>query len=195
MQDFTLFDEQGRRKYLTREERQRFYEAIPKALEREEAPFAHMLYWTGCRISEALGVQFDYVDYSAECIRFKTLKRRKTVYRNVPVPPHFMTKLDDVYNTRKMQKSNTKKVRKAKIWDYSRQWGYKQIKKVMAVAEISGVQATPKGLRHSFVITHQQSKTPAHMIQKWAGWSTPAMLQVYGAAMGEEEKKLAAAIW
>ena len=65
----------------------------------------------------------------------------------------------------------------------------------MSAAGIEGVQATPKGIRHSFVIAHQQNKVPAHMIQRWAGWSTPAMLEVYGAAMGEEERELAAGLW
>jgi len=194
MQDFTLFDDQGRRKYLTLEERTRFFEAIPKALKREQRPFALMLYWSGCRISEALAVQVQHIDYSAGSVRFKTLKRRKDVYRNVPLPPNYMTKIDDVYNVKELQRGK-KGTREALLWDHGRQWGWEQIKKVMKKADIEGVQATAKGLRHSFVIAHQQNKTPAHMIQKWAGWSTPAMLQVYGAAMGEEEQKLAATLW
>jgi len=194
MQEYTLFDKEGNRKYLTLDERTRFYNAIPKALNREQRPFALMLYWSGCRISEGLAVQVQHIDYSAKGIRFKTLKRKKDVYRLVPLPPTYMEKLDDVYNIKFIQRQD-KKAQKALVWNHGRQWGWELIKKVMKVADIRGVQATAKGIRHSFVIAHQQNKTPAHMIQKWAGWSTPAMLEVYGAAMGEEEQELAAVLW
>ncbi len=63
MQDWSLFDKQGQRKYVTLEERARFLEAVPKALKREQRPFALMIYWSGCRISEALGVQVQHIDY------------------------------------------------------------------------------------------------------------------------------------
>jgi len=195
MEEYSLDDQFGNPKYLSQSERQRFYIAISDALGREEAPFALMIYWTGCRLSEALGVQYNHIDCSQHSIRFKTLKRRKLVYRTVPVPESFTEKLNDVYDVKQIQKSRIKKEREGVVWPYSRQWGYNQIKKVMKEAKIFGVQATPKGLRHSFVIAHQENKVPGHMIQKWAGWSSTNMLQVYGAALGQEERNLASHLW
>ncbi|MCB0516818.1 MAG: site-specific integrase [Bacteroidetes bacterium] len=195
MQDWSLTTKEGKRKYMTLEERQHFFHSVDKALKREQRPFALMLYWSGCRISEALAVQVQHIDYSEGGVRFNTLKRRRSdIYRFVPLPPSFLIKLDDVYNIKALQKQGGK-VLEQRIWDFTRRCGANYIKRVMDTAGIEGVQATAKGLRHSFVIAHQQNRTPAHMIQKWAGWSTPAMLQVYGAAMGEEEKELAAALW
>lgn len=194
MQDWSLFDDDGKRKYLTLEERSQFYDAVPKALKREQRPFALMIYWSGCRISEALNVEVQHLDYSENAVRFKTLKRRKDVYRTVPLPPAFMEKLDDVYNVKARQRMGKKELEQ-KLWSFTRRCGTNYIKKVMNTADIIGKQATAKGLRHSFVIFHQQHRTPAHMIQRWAGWSTPAMLEIYGRAMGEEEQELASILW
>ena len=54
--EWDLYDEHGNRKYLTPEEREAFFKAIPNALDREKRTFALMLYYSGCRISEALAV-------------------------------------------------------------------------------------------------------------------------------------------
>jgi len=47
-----------------------------------------VLAYSGCRISEALALTADRVDLAAYTIIFETLKkRRRGVYRAVPVPP------------------------------------------------------------------------------------------------------------
>jgi hypothetical protein len=39
----------------------------------------------------------------------------------------------------------------------------------MAVANVSGTPATPKGLRHGFGVNAFQSKVPPHLVQRWLG--------------------------
>ncbi len=191
MQEWDLFDEQGNRKYLTPEERQAYFEAIPKALDREKRTFALLLYYSGCRISEALAVTHGRVDYVKKGVVFKTLKRRKSVFRFVPLPERFLTKLDDVHHVQDVQK----RLPGAKIWSFSRTTGWRAIVDVMEEAGIVGVQATPKGLRHSFVIHHQQLNTPDHIIQRWLGWASRDMMEVYGRAVGNEERNFAERLW
>ncbi|MEN0045675.1 MAG: site-specific integrase [Bacteroidota bacterium] len=192
IKDWDLYDAQGNRKYLTAEERQKFYDAIPDALGREKRTFALMLYYSGCRISEALEVTCSRIDYDREGVVFRTLKRKKQVFRFVPLPSPFLEKLDDVHHVKDVAK---KKSADNKIWSFNRKTGWSAIKSVMEKAGIEGAQATAHGLRHSFVIAHQQNKTPPHMIQEWAGWSSTQMLGVYGRAFGEEERNLASQIW
>jgi integrase len=84
---------------------------------------------------------------------------------------------------------------KEEIWDFGRTTGWRVISAVMGEAGIEGVQATPKGLRHSFVIQHQELGTPEHMIQKWAGWASRDMMEVYGRAVGQEETAIAQRLW
>lgn len=193
MLEWDLFDEFGNRKYLTPEERQAYFEAISKALKRERRTFALMLYYTGCRISEALEVTPQRVDYAKKGVVLRSLKRRKTVYRFVPLPDNFLEKLDDVHAVKESQKDKTSSNKP--IWNFNRVTGWASIKKVMKKAEIEGIQATPKGLRHSFAIAHQEMGTPEHMIQRWLGWASPAMLSVYGKALGKEERNLARKLW
>ncbi len=82
-----LFDSDGRRLYLTLEERQACLKAAKKA-DRPVRSFCHTLHSTGCRISEALQLTPERVDLAAQLVTFETLKqRRRKVYRAVPVPP------------------------------------------------------------------------------------------------------------
>ena len=88
-----LFDSNGRRLYLTPEERQAFLKAAKKA-DRPVRSFCHTLHSTGCRISEALQLFPERVDLTAQLVTFETLKqRRRKVYRAVPVPPDYLDTL------------------------------------------------------------------------------------------------------
>src|SRR3954451_20903086 len=59
-----LFDAEGRRLYVTEEERRAFVAAAAKA-PREVRTFCGVLHATGCRISEALALTTQQIDLSA----------------------------------------------------------------------------------------------------------------------------------
>src|SRR4028118_1211783 len=85
-----LFDAEGRRLYCTEEERRAFVAAAAKA-PREVRTFCGTLHATGCRISEALALTARQVDLSGRVVVFESLKkRRKGVFRAVPVPPELL---------------------------------------------------------------------------------------------------------
>ena len=69
------------------------------------------------------------------------------------------------------------------------------ITKVMAIADIEGIQATPKGLKHSFAIKHQLLKTPETMTAQWLGHADTSMMAVYGRAVGLESREIASKLW
>ena len=53
----------------------------------------YVLHFTGCRISEALALTCDRVDFTNGVITFESLKKRRGgVYRSVPVPPPCSTR-------------------------------------------------------------------------------------------------------
>lgn len=196
---YELTSSNGARLYLTEDERKRFANAIDDALssprDREKRTFALLLYWSGCRISEALAVRYMDIDFSAGGIRFETLKRRKKIHRFVPLPPELLMKLDDVHKVKDELTNQRKANPDGRVWPMSRTTAWRAITEVMKGASIEGDQATPKGLRHSFVIAHMIRRTPEHMIQRWLGWSSRAMMEVYGRAVGLEEQELAARLW
>ena len=82
--EMTLVDHHGR-KYLTADERQRFFAAVRTHRRPTVQTLASTLALTGCRISEALGLRACDVDLTADELRVPTLKRRKETWRAVPV--------------------------------------------------------------------------------------------------------------
>ena len=82
-----LFNSAGKRLYLTDSERKKFLAAADEE-DSQIRTFCYVLAHTGCRISEALQLHAELVDFAAQAITFESLKKRKRgIYRAVPVPP------------------------------------------------------------------------------------------------------------
>ena len=63
--------------------------------------FCLTLFYTGCRISEALELTADRVDFRDKALTFRSLKkRRQHVYRSVPSPRPLLDVLDLVHGIR-----------------------------------------------------------------------------------------------
>ena len=65
----------------------------------------------------------------------------------------------------------------------------------MAVAEISGLHASPKGLRHGFGVQAVRSGVPLNLLQRWLGHADIATTAIYADVMGAEEREIAARMW
>ena len=99
----SLYDLNGHRKCLTADERRAFLQAA-KESSREVRTRCELLTYTGCRLSEALELTADRVDLHSEVIVFESLKKRKRgVYRAVPVSTTFLDILNLVHNVRDRQ--------------------------------------------------------------------------------------------
>jgi integrase len=182
-----LYDSAGRRKYLTPAERQQFLRASESA-PREVRTFCETLAHTGCRISEALALTAARVDVGEGVLVFESLKkRRKGIYRAVPVPPAFLKTLGAVHDLGTLGD--------APLWDWSRTTGWRRVREVMSAAAIGGLCATPKGVRHGFGIKAVTSEVPLNMTQKWLGHSRLATTAIYTNAIGPEEQKIAERMW
>ena len=182
-----LYDRAGRRKYLTPAERQQFLRAA------ESAPwsvrtFCATLAHTGCRISEALALTAARVDVGSGVLVFESLKkRRKGIYRAVPVPPAFLETLETAHDLGALGN--------ARLWDWSRTTGWRRVREVMNAAALQGLCATPKGVRHAFGIKAVTSKVPLNMTQKWLGHARLATTAIYADAIGPEEQEIAERMW
>lgn len=184
-----LFDQTGRRKYLTADERTAFLKAAEQAPQ-EVRTLCHVLAYTGCRISEALALTVERIDFSGQMIVFESLKkRRRGVFRAVPVPPHLIEELDAVHRLRRQQGANN-------VWTLSRPTAWRHIKVVMEAAGIEqGPQASPKGLRHGFGIAAVSAGVPLNLVQKWLGHAQISTTAIYANALGAEERNIAARMW
>ena len=99
-----LHDAKGHRLYLTAAERAAFLVAA-QHFSREVRTLCVILHDTGCRVSEALSLTPDRVDFFGKVVVFETLKKRKRgVFRTVPVPDTALDLLAMVHGLRERQK-------------------------------------------------------------------------------------------
>ena len=142
-----LHDAQGKRLYLTADERGAFLAAAAKAA-RPVRTFCGVLHTTGCRVSEALALTPEHVDLPGKAVVFETLKkRRRGVYRAVPVPPGLLDQLDLVHGVREAQPRGKGHADRP-LWSWSRMTAWRHVTTVMAAADIpAGPHRSPKGLR------------------------------------------------
>jgi integrase len=190
-----LFDRQGRRLYFTDDERKAFLAAARKA-PREVRSFCSTLHYTGCRISEALALTPKSIDLSANVIVFESLKkRRRGVYRPVPVPPELLDTLDMAHGLRQIHKKRGARLDEP-LWPWSRMTAWRRIQEVIDAAGIGkGPHACPKGLRHGFGVVAVSKGIALNMVQKWLGHAQLTTTAIYANAVGEEEQSIAARLW
>lgn len=186
-----LFNSTGQRKYLNATEREAFRRVLEKQ-PRQVRTFGLVLYYTGCRISEALALTPERIDLSEWTLTFESLKKRQRgIFRSVPVPHSLIDTLDLVHGLRELNADHKPK----RLWDWSRMTAYRKIKGIMAKAGIEGMKATPKGLRHAFGISASQKGIPLNMVQKWLGHADIKTTAIYSEAVGVEERNLAQRLW
>ena len=201
--EMRLFDPNGERLYLTKKELKAFLHETKK-----ETPinrmYCHLLYYTGCRSSEALQLTMDRVDLDNNIIRIKTLKQRKTdsygrikhpKYRDIPVPECFIESLDLVFGIRQKQKKG--KDKNTILWVKCRTTMYRVVKVVMERAGINGAMATCKGLRHSYGISRVTADKPVqlHVLSQLMGHTCSKITEVYLQFRDDEYIKMVNDSW
>lgn len=189
----SLYGSSGQRKYLTAAERRRFLRATSK-LPTAEKLFCLLLAWSGARVSEALALTPDAFDLDAGAVLIETLKRRRCgVVRHVPLPPVLISQLRKAFRLYTVQADP--RLAKRRIWRWSRTTAWRIVKLTMKAAGISGLAASPKGLRHSFGVMAFAHDVPPHLVQRWLGHASIKTTAIYGDVLGNEERRFAARMW
>ena len=122
-----LYDPEGRRLYLTSAERDAFLDAATQA-DRPVRTLCAVLYYTGCRISEALALTPRRVDINGQTIIFESLKkRRRGVYRAVPVPETLIDTLDLAHGIREAHRRKKNDILDAPLWPVARNTAWRRL--------------------------------------------------------------------
>jgi len=188
-----LFDLEGNRKYLTAAERSAFLSAADRR-PAEVQTFCKVLAYTGARISEILALTPQQIDISARVIIIECLKkRRRGIFRALPIPIVLLTELERVHGISQSQRDPARATKK--IWRWCRTTAWHHVKACMDEAKIFGRQATPKGLRHGFGVAVLQSGVPINLLKKWLGHSRLETTEIYADAVGAEEQAIANRFW
>jgi integrase len=181
-----VFDRQGRRKYLNSNERDAFLTVVAQVDDPARRSFCLTLFYTGCRISEALNLKAGNVDFSQKSLVFETLKRRrKGLFRSVPVPDSLIVLL----------RQTVEEETPVPVWNFSRPTAFRLVKGCMAEAGISGGMACPKGLRHGFAVACVAKSVPLPTLQKWLGHARLETTAIYLSVADDEERNLARRTW
>jgi integrase/recombinase XerD len=181
----SAYDLSGRRKYLTRDECVKFAR-VASQLPLSRRLLCLTLYFTGCRLSEALSLRKEDIDLAESVIQIRCLKKRgKVVVRRIPVPLSLAQQLS----------SMSESPADGRLWEYSRTTAWRIVKGVMLEAGISGIHGTAKGLRHGFGVRAAMGKVPVNVIQKWMGHSDPNTTAIYLSVRDEEELELIKRTW
>ena len=186
--------ETGERKYLNREERQAFKNAI-QYMKPKAKLYCSMLYYTGCRLSEALEVTPNALHYDRGLVRFRTLKQKAhkpSVYRMVELPEDYLAALESEY---KAATNKGKRAGKQRIWDFTSRMAAKYVAQAMERAEIKGKRATARGLRHSMGVMLALDKVPVNVIADILGHKDIKNTLIYMQILGEDRRELISNVW
>jgi integrase/recombinase XerD len=189
----TLYGPTGGRKYLNAAERRRFMRAARQS-EPKTRLFCLVLGWTGGRISEVLALTPAAIDIESRAASIQTLKRRKLgIVRQVPLPLDLLRDLNKFFGLR--HRHRDPHAANLRLWSWSRTTAWRRVKEVMALADIAGLPAMPKGLRHGFGVNAFQSNIPPHLVQRWLGHADLRTTAIYADVIGPDERAFAARMW
>lgn len=182
----SLYDAQGRRKYLTKDELDAFTKAT-EALPPRERAFCHALIHTGGRLSEVLALRKQDVDRTEKAIIIRSLKKRgKRHFRSIPIPPDLMSRLDNVFDLSRGKGD-------APLWDVTDRQANRWVMKAMNASGLP--HHSPRSLRHSFGVSAVMAGIPLTTIKKWLGHADVKTTAIYTNAVGQEERGLAERMW
>lgn len=181
--DWQVYDAKGLRKYVTGSERRRVLAAANDRRPDIQA-LAYFLTYTGCRISEALALLPEHFDRETVSVTVGTLKRRRVLFRTIPIPMELWTMVAALQTPPGRQ-----------IWLLHRVTAWRHLKAMFKEADVAGPMACCRGLRHGFGIQAAITTVPPNLIQKWMGHATLSTTSIYLDAVGEEERCIAERLW
>ena len=188
-----IYDNHGIRKYLTADERAAFLRAT-NTMPREPKLFCRLLAYTGARLTEVLSLTAHSFDFDEGLVVIESLKkRRRGMFRAVPLPPRLMAEIDEIFDIRAIQHMNLNTGER--LWRFKRTTAWKHVKVGMSRASVSGVHASPKGLRHTFAISALQAGIPISLVKKWLGHAKIETTAIYAEVIGKEEIAFAEKLW
>lgn len=144
-----------------------------------------LLFWTGCRLSEAIALKREHIDTERHFVVLKTLKQRhRPALRAVPVPEMLIEALYAL-----------PVAADGRFWPYSRWTARRRLLPVYAAAELAGAQSNSRTFRHSYNARAIQRGLPDRVRRTLLGHRTQSANNHYGELVGYELRDFAQAVW
>jgi len=130
------------------------------------------------------------IDIDQKTLTVESLKKRKRgIYRQIPISNELVTELNEALGL------NRRSEQAEPLWTWSRRTASRRIKSVMSSSKIVGIQACPKGLRHSFAVHGVLKGIPLILLKRWMGHAYLQTTEIYLNIIGQEERAIAAKLW
>ena len=182
-----LYSKNGERLYLNQSELGRFkLHALGQALPRKA--LCLFLFHTGCRLSEALNVRMRDIQWQEGRVAIHTLKKKKHETRELLIPPHMIYVLEELLGDDIAHDDR-------QLWQVVRTTAWRWVKKVMRGAEIEGLHATAKGIRHAYCTRALLKDISFETVSTWMGHSSIEITACYAHLIGAEERVFAERMW
>ena len=177
--------EYGSSLLLNKDEMPLFVEAALEMPRVRDQALCLLIFFTGCRPSEANQIKPDSLIPDRSMVELPTLKQRQKVNptRRVHIPEFLMTMLLSLCNG------------DLRIFPLGRTRVYEIVKDCMNRAGLTGKKANSRGLRRSYVTGNILSKTPLPDIQKRAGHARIESTLRYVHLADEETRSYAENFW
>lgn len=124
------------------------------------------------------------------------------MYRQIPVPVELIDSLDLLFDLRGKKRRCCNSL-SLPLWPnqddptrpMSRATGWRIVKRVLGVAEITGSQASPKGFRHGFGVAMALGGRDIYTLQRLMGHERPETTAIYLQVIGQEAHDLQMNYW
>ncbi len=172
------------RQTLTADQERAFLDAAHQA-NADTRALCELLYWTGCRLSEAIALKREHIDTDLHFVVIHTLKQRRGhALRAVPVPEHL---------TRALYALPV--APDGKFWPYSRWTARRRLQPVFEASGLMDALATSRVFRHSYNARAIQNGLPDRVRCALLGHRSQATNNHYGQLVGYELREFAENVW
>lgn len=169
---------------LSAGDEKRLLKAARKA-EPDTRALCELLFWTGCRLSEAIALKRDHIDTTHCFVVIHTLKQRqRPALRAVPVPKRLIRRLYALPTAPD-----------GRFWPYSRWTARRRLLPLYAAAGLTAGQGTSRTFRHSYNARAIRQGLPDRVRRALLGHQTQAANNRYGQLPGYELRAFASRIW
>lgn len=166
-------------KYLSAEEVRRVVEQTKTPRDRL---LLELLWQTGLRISEALKLTPESVDFNGGILKAPTLKRRKPMVRPIPLKPGLLGELARHVASRKIGEHD-------RLFAIGRTRSFQIVRAACLAAGIERGRSHPHVFRHAFAITCVLQGVPIPVLNQWLGHAGLESTLVYSKVLAVDSRQ------
>lgn len=168
-------------KYFTRSE---IHFILKVAKKPRDHLLINLLWQTGARVSELIGIKLKDIDYYAKTITLVTLKRRKDIKRTIPLGPSILKETSSYAKKKRLALDDL-------LFPVTRDSVNKVIIKAVLNAGLDRGRAHPHTFRHSFAVhcLLQDNPLPLMVLKNILGHASISSTEIYAEITGAETRK------